>query len=300
MRLYYGYEAPSGSGLFIPYESLGNGPSFESLPLEEARPVEPSSARLEEWVDSRFRFGIMTRPIGADPVAAVATELYGELFEASRDAHLYRIWNYLPRINQGEGDEETYRQYCLGRSKAFAARFGAAAERRMPAGSCLGRDDDTLVVCFLAGAAPPVHHENPKQLPAYRYPPQYGPLPPSFARATTVATSDGGKFLFVSGTSSVVGHESVGGGDLASQLRVTGENLEIVARQALSRAGISFGSKIRSGKVYLRNRDDYSEAKAFFDERFPAWSASLVYLRADICRRELLVEAELALYDRGV
>ena len=33
--------------------------------------------------------------------------------------HLIRVWNYMPDINRGEGEQERYKQFCLGRLDAF-------------------------------------------------------------------------------------------------------------------------------------------------------------------------------------
>ena len=35
--------------------------------------------------------------------------------------HVWRIWNFVAGINEGQGDDERYRQFCLGRARAFAA-----------------------------------------------------------------------------------------------------------------------------------------------------------------------------------
>ena len=61
-----------------------------------------------------------------------------------------------------------------------------------------------LAIGFLAGRAVPRHFENPRQVPAFEYPAQYGPRPPSFSRATAVKAGEG-RWIFISGTAAVVG-----------------------------------------------------------------------------------------------
>src|SRR5690606_36391129 len=95
--------------------------------------------------------------------------------------HLLRIWNYLDAITLGEGDAERYRQFCVGRARGLGD-FDATS---LPAATAIGRCDDarTVQVYWLAARAPGAPVENPRQVSAYRYPRQYGPQPPSFARA---------------------------------------------------------------------------------------------------------------------
>ena len=68
--------------------------------------------------------------------------------------------------------------------------------------------------------------ENPRQLAAWRYPRQYGPRPPTFARA--MLAPDAVRLpLMLSGTGAVVGHASLQDDDLQAQL---GEAREAAAR----------------------------------------------------------------------
>src|SRR3546814_12468443 len=55
----------------------------------------------------------------------------------------------------------------------------------LPAATAIGRCDDARVVqvYWLAARTPGMPVENPRQVSAYRYPRQYGPQQPSFARA---------------------------------------------------------------------------------------------------------------------
>lgn len=244
------------------------------------------------WRSGTVIAGLASASASVSGYSDIALNLYRALFEATDGLNLYRMWNYAPFINHGEGDDECYRRFCEGRAIAFAERFGDGAVDAIPAGSCVGAEGDRLVVAFLAGSAAPRHFENPRQVPAYRYPRIYGPRSPSFARAT-VAETDGFRYGFVSGTSAVSGHESVGIGDLDAQMRITRENLELM----LGTCGIDARSptlRSAAGKVYLRRSENFEQARAFMDTAFPRFAPSLIYLRSDICRRELLFEAELS------
>ena len=103
--------------------------------------------------------------------------------------HLIRAWNYLPAINDGSGDRERYRRFCLGRARALEA--ADVSGQSLCAGTAIGGEEPMLRIYGLFGTRPGVNIENPRQISAYRYPRCYGPRSPSFARATAVAANDG-------------------------------------------------------------------------------------------------------------
>ena len=65
-----------------------------------------------------------------------------------------KIWNYIPDINQGSGDEELYRQFCLGRADAVLIDPGDRPP--LPAATAIGSpaDEPALQIYFLAAALP--------------------------------------------------------------------------------------------------------------------------------------------------
>ena len=67
--------------------------------------------------------------------------------------HVWRIWNFITDINEGEGDAERYKLFCLGRARAFAAMHATSPDIGYPAASAVGkpRGARTLQVCWLAG-----------------------------------------------------------------------------------------------------------------------------------------------------
>jgi len=206
--------------------------------------------------------------------------------------HVWRIWNFITAINEGEGDEERYKLFCLGRARAFAATHATSPDIGYPAASAVGkpRGARTLQVCWLAGRRPGETLENPRQVSAYDYPRKYGPAAPSFSRA--MLTPD--PMLLISGTASIVGHASVHVGDATAQLQETLANLEGLLRQARVRA--RFGAA-RLGpeslvKVYLRNGTDAAAIESRLRERL-GHEVPFLILAADICRSELLLEIEV-------
>lgn len=223
-----------------------------------------------------------------------AATAYREIFRCihvRRFPHLWRIWNYLPDINRETGGTERYRQFNAARQRAFL-EAGRQVETAVPAACALGLEPRRpLVVYFLAGAAAGTPIENPRQVAAYHYPRQYGPASPTFARAMLAGGSHGATLL-VSGTSSIVGHRTLHAGDIVAQTRETVANLRaLLAEASRHAAGARFALEELAYKVYLRHERDLSACAAELSVALgPA--APLVFLRADVCRADLLVEIE--------
>lgn len=202
-----------------------------------------------------------------------------------------RAWNYLAGITVGEGEEERYRRFNAGRHSAVNLSDGI--ERNLPAASALGSETGGFVLCCLAGKQPGTQIENPRQVSAPLYPQQYGRRSPMFARAALVPNGVGAQLL-VSGTASIVGHESLHIGDPERQLEETVRNFEALVETAMradAHGPRRSSVRLESLKVYLRNATDYQPLMPRIRRLF-ALEAEPLVLRADICRRELLLEIE--------
>ena len=248
-------------------------------------------APLTLWRQGAELWGVGLVPVGGG-LRDSARRLYRDIFQATRQVSLYRIWNFVPHINEADVELENYRAFCQGRALAFDEFFGDQSEPRMPAASAVGTRGDALCVAFLAGPDPVRHVENPHQVPAYRYPSRYGPRAPSFARASVVE-GERGLRLYVSGTASIRGSDSLHPGDVTAQLELALENLHEVTRAAGAGDSLEEG---RAGKrlfrLYLRHPEQWAAARAVLHQRLlrdgDVWSV----VQADICRRELLVEID--------
>lgn len=202
-----------------------------------------------------------------------------------------RAWNYLVDITGGVGEAERYRRFNAGRYSAVGLSSGI--EQNLPAASALGSETGGFVLCCLAGRKPGTQIENPRQMSASLYPPRYGLRSPMFARAALVPNGRGAQLL-VSGTASIVGHESLHIGDPEAQLEETARNFEALVASAMkadARGARASRVRLESLKVYLRNSEDYARLMPRIRQLFAVEAEPLV-LRADICRRELLVEIE--------
>ena len=249
--------------------------------------------RTDEWL-----VGAATMPLGTG-LEATAGQLYANIFQATRNLHLARIWNYVPAINEpGPDGLENYRVFCRARSLAFEQHHGPGFEFMLPSASAVGTRSDRLTVAFVASARPPRHVENPLQVSAYDYPGEYGPRAPSFARATIVPGTKHGT-VFISGTAAIRGHATVAPEKLLPQVECTLENLQEISTAC--GLGPDLGrvrGAARHFKVYLRHAADQPRVATVLQATLLTGSDTVSYLHADICRTELLVEIEATL--RGV
>jgi chorismate lyase/3-hydroxybenzoate synthase len=296
LTVVYGGGSPRtlGPRLDVANHVLGGGPIVERW--LSPRPARAFRRGPLAWAeDGELLAGVLTRPSSGN-LEELSRAHFAALLDLAAERgypHLVRVWNYLPAINEGDGDLERYRRFNAGRARAFEERFGAAtAESLFCASSAVGTPGARLGTAFLATRAPALHLENRRQVPAARYPRRYGPRAPSFSRATLV-DADAGVALFVSGTASIVGHETVHPDSLEHQIDETLRNLDTVIEEARRLADwrIPALDGFAQVKVYLRLAGQAEAARARLTGRLPAAPAT-VFLEADICRSDLLVEID--------
>jgi enamine deaminase RidA (YjgF/YER057c/UK114 family) len=229
-----------------------------------------------------------------DPLSRATISAYGQIFdvlERTEHRHLIRVWNYLPEINRAQDGDERYRRFNSARQAAFRG-CGRPTAVSVPAACALGSPAGSPVsIYFIASRAPPTLIENPRQTSAYRYPPKFGVHSPSFSRACVLRESRGTN-LFVSGTASIVGYETMHHGDVAAQTRETLANIEALVGEANRVVGCArYSLEGLRLKVYVRQPRDLPAIKRALADRLST-AVPIVYLRADVCREELLVEIE--------
>lgn len=204
---------------------------------------------------------------------------------ASGYPHLLRVWNYLDRLNEGEGDAERYRRFCVGRHRAIAL---PGFEKRLPAATVIGSVEPGLFISFLAGRQPGLQVENPRQTSAFRYPRDYGPISPSFSRATLI-----GRNLLVSGTASVVGHLTRHPHDVLAQCGEMLANVDALLAHARDQhfrdtPGAWTPQALR---LYLRHDADLPRVLPQIHAAFGS-ATPIRLLRGDISRSDLMLEIE--------
>ncbi|ADV28623.1 putative pteridine-dependent deoxygenase like protein [Pseudoxanthomonas suwonensis 11-1] len=260
-----------------------------------AGPVEHGRDGDVAWAsDGRLLFGAMevAEPDGGD-IEAAARHAYtriGAFLAGLPACHLLRVWNYMDAITLGEDDEERYRRFCVGR----VSGLGQLDAARLPAATAIGRCDGqrVLQVYWLAATGPGTPLENPRQISAYRYPRQYGPQPPSFARAMLPPTGSDMPLL-LSGTAAIVGHASQHAGSIRAQVEETLANIGVLIGSARRiRPSLPVAPDAATPlKAYVRHPEDAAEVAAALDSHLGRQVPRLL-LHAQVCRRELLVEID--------
>lgn len=256
------FGQPGAGTLSVPLRTLGSGPHVEVWECGD---------------DLLFGSVLFSR---AESLEAVTRDAYATLIADARSAgfpYFVRMWNYVGGINEHDDGRERYQLFCAGRHDAFVAA-GYHHDVDLPAASAVGMRGRGLVAYFLAAREPGLQVENPRQVAAYHYPPEYGPKSPSFSRATVWKDR-----VFISGTSSVLGHTTVHHGDVAAQLEETLQNIDAV----LAQTGRTLNNVV-SAKTYIRRAEDFELIQSRLEGLLP----SNLYLEADICRAELLLEIE--------
>lgn len=241
-------------------------------------------------------FGVLELDAQLD-IRTASYRAYKALLACCKDLgkpYLLRLWNYMPHIialESGElgAGEERYRLFNTGRREAlleanYLTKDGA------PAACALGTHRGTSKIAFLAATKPCTPIENPRQISAYNYPKDYGVNPPIFSRAGLFAQEGGKDILFISGTASIVGHQTLHVGDIALQTKETITNIQAVLQEANRLAGSEAWQLSQlHGQVYVRNRADMPAIQAILKQH---GLLNFTYVHADICRAELLVEIE--------
>lgn len=233
-----------------------------------------------------YLFACAEVSLRSQDMRAQTQQLYRELMALVRDSEhkqLLRFWNFVPSINNGTDDNEVYRQFCWGRAEALPLE-----DHALPAATAIGSADDTLRISVLS-ASPRIeveHLENPRQVSAYRYPRQYGPRSPSFARATRISFQ-GETMLLLSGTASIVSHETRHPEDLPEQTAETHRNIQSLLQVAAN--GDLCEPEVM--RLYLRRPEQLPIALQAYQKSFAAFPEPAV-VQGDICRSALLMEVD--------
>lgn len=233
------------------------------------------------------QFAISVDESADGDIAAATRSAYMQLAEFLRAhprLHVLRLWNYFDAITDGDGDSERYRQFNIGREEGLQGVF----DNGYPAATAIGTQNGNRVVQVygLASRQRGSAIENPRQTSSWRYPREYGPVSPGFARAMRSPR----ELLLISGTAAIVGHSSKFDDDLAAQTDEMLENLRSLMTAAQAEPAAMDGRGL-SIKAYVRGPNDVEFVTAKLREALPELTA-LVVLGGRVCRRELVVEIE--------
>jgi enamine deaminase RidA (YjgF/YER057c/UK114 family) len=268
--------------------------------LDASRPIQSGQCNGVRYrYNNSILFGIVALDEAefsttgtTSPLQATTQAAYERIFlilKKEEFSYPLRFWNYMSDINGISHDLERYRQFNLGRQQAFdAAKHDCT--NNLSAACALGAASGPLIVAFLAGRAPSLPIENPRQISAYEYPAQYGPRSPLFSRASVAQVADT-RMLFLSGTASIVGHATLHAGDVTAQTEESLRNIAAVLEEVRNKTGASCEPDDLHYIVYIRHAADYSSVRNTLERRIGP-NLKAFYVQADICRSDLLVEIE--------
>ncbi|MFO7622669.1 MAG: hypothetical protein R6W81_15620 [Bacteroidales bacterium] len=221
--------------------------------------------------------------------------------------NIVRQWNYIGNILSVREKFQNYQIFNEVRSEYYHTY---RTVHGFPAATGVGMGLGGVILDFCAVSTGeslklnPV--SNPNQVNAYDYGqkvlkglPDRGKTvkhPPQFERALLVSNN---RFstLYISGTASIIGQQTIGKNDVAEQTLVTIENIrKLTDVERLSQ--IIGEPDLYSGKfillrVYIKRQEDFGIVKEICNDHFPDVPA--VFIEADICRDDLLTEIEAEL-----
>ncbi len=200
---------------------------------------------------------------------------------------LVRTWHYLPGIYRRDAGLSVYQEFCNGRLRAARS---SGKKRILCAATVIGTEASHCAFHFLAAKTVGRAVDNARQTPPLNYPIYAEAERPLFARAV-IQPWQNGTTVFVSGTASIVGHESRSAGNLVGELREIQKNLEVLERGWMRSETEQSAMRRRFLKVYLSNPSDSEKAHEYLSSCCNNQEV-LVMLKGDICRPELTVEIE--------
>jgi enamine deaminase RidA (YjgF/YER057c/UK114 family) len=211
---------------------------------------------------------------------------------------IVRQWNYIPGIldmREVEGKSiQHYQEFNEVRQKYYST---TAFRDGYPSATGIGTRNGNYDLDFFAvkssTAVQKFGLSNPKQQDAYKYDQMFlvgdtlsghEKKTPLFERAKLLK-SEKETTIFISGTASIIGQETIGIDDVRRQTAITIDNMQELIP-------IQHNQSIRYTylRAYIKEVKDFPAVRTICEERFPGVSIS--YLQADVCRTNLLVEIE--------
>jgi len=220
---------------------------------------------------------------------------------------IVRQWNFIGNILKINEGLQNYQVFNEVRGEYY---HKYRTLRSYPAATGVGMDHEGVIIDFYAVKSDakmeirPV--DNPNQARAYEYgqdvlkgladPVIKVKQPPQFERALLLNKGEYTAY-FISGTASIIGQEVIGRNNVREQVNITNENIKKLTDPLficnVMGENLSFSSRFLLIRVYIRHTDDFEVVKSICTSQYPDIPA--VYIRADICRDELLAEIEAEL-----
>jgi len=217
--------------------------------------------------------------------------------------NIIRQWNYIENIAIVE-DVENAPQNYQDFNDVRARYYGMADfDRGYPAATGIGQDTGGVIIGFIAVSDSDIISirpiANPGQVDAHRYSELVlegnsdDKCTPKFERAKLVTIGQR-NYIYVSGTASILGEETVHVGDVKKQTLTTIENIKrLFSRENQDKLGLDFNVdsiQFSHLRVYVKHRKDMQVVKKVCESELNCKSS--LFLESDVCREDLLVEIE--------
>ena len=250
-------------------------------------------------------FGATLYPEDTHSAGEAAFEQMRSLLESEEMSfdNIVRQWNYLGEITGCSDKGENYHLFNQVRSRQYGQY------RKMmgfPAATGIGMKFGGVNLDFFA-IKPKDNYSivavnNPDQVRPYEYGRVVlrGVQAPQFERALLVADSTE-YTLFISGTASILGQDTIGIDDVERQTVITIEN--IMKLVDASQHFLPEGSPLCDInclillRVYVKRQSDFEKVKNICKSYFIG--APAIYIEADVCRDNLLVEIEAEFFNKS-
>lgn len=217
---------------------------------------------------------------------------------------IIRQWNYIEGIVDNKSDDQNYQIFNDVRTQ-FYDKHGLNS--RYPAATGIGVKEGGVVLEVYALKGCNNSHvaeiANPLQIDAFKYSekvlkgtPIVGlscKTTPKFSRAKWVSNSKSAT-VFVSGTASILGEEAIGLDNIEEQTNCTIDNiLQLIDPELLSSVNVACENvhpNFAMVRVYMKNQAYFRTVQRICEQKIN--SKNIIYVEADVCRENLLVEIE--------
>jgi len=235
----------------------------------------------------------------------VFRQLHQILIEEKMEfSDIVRQWNYIEQITKnGNSNSQHYQIFNDIRSKFYQlSKF----KNGFPAATGIGIDCGGIIIDIIAvkfsDDCSVISVKSPVQFDAYKYSKEvlaennsiceFCCTTPKFERAKLLNTPEN-KMIFISGTAAISGQESTNLLSVELQTEITIQNmLSLISVENIEKHGIENVKRTSFNyvRVYVKYKKDMNSVKKLCHKYF--FKIPIVFVVADICRPELLVEIE--------
>ncbi len=222
-------------------------------------------------------------------------------------SHIIRQWNYVEDIAHVEDPTRTTQNYQVFNDVRAKYYDAESFPKGYPAATGIGMNTGGVIIGFIAVSDSDRVEvkaiRNPRQIDAHQYSDEVlvgketgimgERCTPKFERGKMVVL-DGTCNMYVSGTASIVGEETLHPTDVEKQTITTIENIfELFSPENQNELGVKFdieSIEFSHLRIYVKRQEDFSKVEAVCKSMLN--SKSFLFLESDICREDLLVEIE--------